>query len=93
MFSNIFNLFRREPLEPKIYTMEEIDRDIIYRFAVGDNNLRIKAIKIHRRYIPLLGVRGTLEQSFMSEVDTPMPDLGLRDVYRNQIKVIRRDND
>lgn len=68
--------------------MDEIDRIVIVKFACGEKNLREKAIEIHYIYIPLLGVRGTLEQRFMAEVDNPVPDLLLREVYRTQIQVI-----
>jgi hypothetical protein len=58
------------------------DRAVIMAFAKGDQNLRKAAIEIHRRSIPLLGVRGTPEQDFMAEVDNPSPDLALRSTYR-----------
>jgi hypothetical protein len=66
-------------------TMADADRAVIRAFAQGDKSLRNQAVTIHRRYIPLLGVRGTPEQDFMAEVDNPCPDFGLRSTYRNRL--------
>ena len=59
---------------------------IIRSFACGNKGLRDRAIEIHHKYIPILGARGeSLEQTFMSEIDNPCPDLNLREHYRNHL--------
>lgn len=58
---------------------------IIRRYAAGDKSLKDQALQIHRRYAPILGARGTPEQRFMAEVDTPFPDLTLREKYRRAL--------
>ena len=63
-------------------TMAKEDRAVINAFAAGDYSQRDHAIEIHRRYIPILGVRGTVEQAFMAEVDHPSPDSLMRAKYR-----------
>lgn len=65
--------------------MSARDTDIIQRFAEGDESLRDEAIKAHRRNILTVGVRGNAHQRFMAEIDTPVPDLYLRDRYRKQL--------
>jgi hypothetical protein len=65
--------------------MAKDDRDVIVRFARGADELRKPAIAIHRKYIPILGVRGNSLQRFMAEVDNPCPDLYLRRQYRDEI--------
>lgn len=62
--------------------MSDQDRDVIFDFALGNVDLRDRAVAIHRAYIPVLGVRGALEMRFMAEVDNPAPDLALRGYYR-----------
>jgi len=86
MFNRIFNFFRIDP----VANMDQLDRDVIIRFADGDVSLRKKAISIHRQYIPILGVRGTSEQDFMAEIDHPVPDLRIREIYRT--KLLEDDN-
>jgi hypothetical protein len=51
----------------------------------GPSNLRTQAIDIYRRHIGTLGCRGTPEMQFMSEVDNPCPDIGLRASYRKTL--------
>ena len=58
------------------------DVAVIHAFAAGDTSLREAALGIHHAAIPTLGVRGTPEQRFMAEVDCPVPDLALREIYR-----------
>ncbi len=65
--------------------MADTDRAVIVDFARGADELRKKAIKIHRQYIPTIGVRGDCFQRFMAEVDSPCPDLYLRRVYREEL--------
>ncbi len=66
-------------------TMSASDADVIRKFAAGDKTLRDQAVAIHRKWIPTIGVRGTPEQDFMSEVDNPCPDLLLRGQYRKRL--------
>jgi len=80
----MFAFLRRQPTPPTP-VMAEDDRQIVRRFAAGETSLREQAISIHRRYIPVLGVRGTLEQNFMAEIETAQPDLGLRATYRDRL--------
>jgi len=61
------------------------DQAVIRAFAHGDLSLCSAAIAIHRRYIHLLGVRGTPEMMFMAEVDNPVPDIRLRELYRSAL--------
>ena len=65
--------------------MTPSEKLIIRMFAEGNNGFRSKALAIHRHYIPILGVRGTLEQRFMAEIDNPSPDLILRARYRKEL--------
>jgi len=85
----MLNFFRRF-FNPKINAvtvgeMGEGDKSVIRSFAKGNESVRSFAIDIHRRNIPMLGVRGTLEQDFMAEIDNPSPDLGLREIYRTRL--------
>ena len=66
---------KKKPVE-----MNEAEKAITLRFAKGESNGQA-AISVHRYYIPTLGVRGTIEQNFMAEVDNPVPDLRLRQAY------------
>ena len=85
MFQRLFNMFRRDLIvKPKI-VMDPADKDIIRRFAAGDDSLREKAIEIHCYYIPILGVRETLEMEFMAEVDHPHRDYTMINLYRDRI--------
>jgi hypothetical protein len=54
-------------------------------FAGGDKSLRDKAIDIYRRHVREWvtgGKKGSPHLDFMSEVDSPCPDFGLRARYR-----------
>lgn len=66
--------------------MTKYEKLIIHEFAAGHKELRKRAIAIYRRYISTTtGGRRTLEQNFMAEIDTPVPDLNLRSIYRRKI--------
>lgn len=80
----MFNFLRQKP-KIKTPVMAAEDEAIIFRFADGDDTCRDEAIEIHRRYIPILGTHGSVEQSFMSEVDNPCPDYALRNHYRTHL--------
>lgn len=63
---------------------------VIYQFAAGDLSFREEAIKRHRIFVHKQGQRPDrnkwpVEQKFMSEVDTPCPDLTLRARYRQAV--------
>lgn len=64
--------------------MTPAEQYTIRQFAAGNLSLRDVAITIHRKYTAL-GFRSTPEYHFMSEVDTPSPDLTLRWYYRMQL--------
>jgi hypothetical protein len=80
--ANVLKLFRKSV---KPVAMAPEDRAVIIDFACGADELRKRAIAIHRRYIPTIGVRGDCFQRFMAEVDNPAPDLYLRRCYREDI--------
>jgi len=82
MLSKMLRLFCSKR-QPSVMTPEDVE--VIRRLASGDTSARLQAVAIHRQYIPLLGVRGTPEQDFMAEVDNPVPDLGLRSMYRTKL--------
>lgn len=65
--------------------METADRELIERFAAGETSLREAAIEAFRRNIPAVGIRGDECMMFMSEIDSPMPDLALRARYRRAV--------
>lgn len=62
------------------------EKEVIKRFANGDESVRDDAISLYRDFVFRSGVsRGTPFLNFMSEVDTPVPDLGLRARYREAV--------
>jgi len=65
--------------------MSNEDKAVIEGFARGDLSLRDAAIRIHRKNVLVVGVRGNLHQRFMAEIDTPVPDLYLRNHYRTKL--------
>ena len=67
-------------------TMPPEDAEIIRAFAIGDESLRSQAILAHNRNIKTVGIRGNLLMRFMAEVDTPCPDLALRNDLRHKIR-------
>ena len=71
--------------QPVIREMPQADIDTIREFALGDESKRLAAIQAHRRN---LGGSATnsIYMRFMSEVDTPVPDLILRHTYRHRIR-------
>jgi len=71
--------------ETSVTLMHPDHKTIIRKFAEGNVQLKDEAIRIHRAYMSILGVRGTVEQRFMAEVDSPVPDLALRAQYRDQL--------
>ena len=77
---NLFKLFKKP--EPK---MDYDDKQVIIKLAQGDKSCREEAIRIHRKWIPVLGVRGTTEQRFMAEIDHSLPDGILRAQYRREL--------
>ena len=65
--------------------MTEDEKNIIYRFAMGEFGLREYAVYIHRKHLRGIGPRGNTYQRFMAEVDHPCPDIGLRNTYKEQL--------
>lgn len=70
------------PPEMSLHDMEKIE---LFAASMGKDHLRGIAIKVHRRNIPVIGVRGNDHQRFMAEVDTPSPDLVERATYRARV--------
>lgn len=72
--------------------MDGPEREIIYRFAAGDQSVRDEAIRIHRNHLTYLRVNHLplprnrdAHFDFMSEVDNPCPDPVLRSLYRHKV--------
>ena len=67
------------------------ERLVIEKFAAGEEDLRDEAIRLFHnvlarcraKHLPL--PRGDLHFEFMSEVDSPCPDFGLRASYRERL--------
>ena len=80
--------WRKKEVKPELVLMTPEDKAVIYLFAVyeGYENLRVAAIDIYRKYLPHREAYGSHpEMNFMSEVDTPCPDLLLRATYRKAL--------
>jgi hypothetical protein len=69
--------------------MTEVERATIIKFAQGDKTLREQAIAIYRDTLRKYGEWNDPLLNFMSEVDNPVPDLGLRARYRQRVKAMR----
>jgi hypothetical protein len=66
--------------------MDANEKLIIREFAGGNKAYRDEAISIYRRHISANGLcHGDPYCDFMSEVDNPCPDLGLRARYREAV--------
>ena len=65
-------------------TLNADEKAIVLRFARGEGLLD-EVVAIHRKYIPLIGVRGNVWQCFLAEVDTPAPDLSERRRCREKL--------
>ena len=78
LLTRLAQAVRRTPVppEPPAPVMAPEDIEVIHAYAAGEGSLRDQAIAIHRRYIPMLGVRGTVEMEYMAEVDNVCPDYG-----------------
>lgn len=83
---------RADGKEPRTrHMIDGPERDVIERFAGGDETLREEAIRIFRntlarcrtKHVPI--PRGDLHFEFMSEIDSPSPDYGLRAQYRERL--------
>lgn len=82
----MWNPFRKKEPEVKVTDMNSVEKEVIRRLADGNESARTAAIEIYRRYILHLGsYNSTPEMNFMSEVDTPCPDLRLRAMYRERV--------
>lgn len=72
-----------EPMtESSATDMSDQEKRVIWAFAQGDRGKRDEAVAIHRKWLPILGARGTREQRFMAEVDHSVPDRWLRENLR-----------
>ena len=82
--------WRKKEVKPELVLMTPEDKHIIYMFAVYGHfeNLQTAAIEIYHKYLPHKAAYGShLEMDFMSEVDSPCPDLLLRSAYRKALIV------
>ena len=77
-------LFTRASTSAKPF-MSQADIDTIRAFALGDETKRLEAIQAHRRNLGSPAAT-SLYMRFMSEIDTPAPDLMLRYDYRRRIQ-------
>jgi hypothetical protein len=78
-------LSQRAPVLAEKPEMSVEDRSVIVAFAGGADELRSKAIEIHRANIGKLGVRGDVFQCFMAEVDNPVPDYAQLRAFRQAV--------
>jgi len=66
--------------------MTENEFQVIKAFSEGAGRLRDYAIQIHRAQIKRSGQpRSSPAMRFMAEIDNPCPDLGLREMYRQEL--------
>jgi len=65
--------------------MTSAEKTTILRFAAGDSGLRNQAIEIYRSCFRAGEGRTSPEMRFMSEIDTPVPDLALRATARKEL--------
>jgi len=63
--------------------MTEEEKKIIRDFAAGEVMLREKAVSIFYKY--LREQLHSTEMLFMSEIESPVPDLALRSQFRAQL--------
>ncbi|WP_315922296.1 hypothetical protein [Mesorhizobium sp. SP-1A] len=86
-FSNLFGTGPM-PAAPKKEEQTELTNDeidVITRFAKGDRAVKDEAIAIYRKHRWTSDPWANIYLGFMSEVDTPIPDLALRARYRDSI--------
>lgn len=75
------------------------ERGVIERFATSEPELRDEAIRIHRNQIAWRRARGLplphgdIHFDFMSEIDNPCPDLILRAMYREKLRLIMQSKE
>jgi hypothetical protein len=68
--------------------MTKTEQNVIEKFAAGDKSLRDTAIMVYHKYVrewALCCRKNNPYMDFMSEIDNPCPDLGLRAMYRRKI--------
>lgn len=86
-FSNMFGTSPASAVPKKEeqteLTNDEID--VITRFAKGEREVKDEAIAIYRKHRWVNDPWANIYLGFMSEVDTPVPDLALRARYRDAI--------
>lgn len=79
----LHKLFSFRAKAPKPVMAAE-DIEVIRAFANGNEGLRAQAIAVHNRNIQTVGIRGNVYMRFMAEIDTPCPDLALRNELRHK---------
>lgn len=81
------SLFPAECIPPKPVISDD-DCDVIIAFAHGQESLEDEAIDAHRRCLKFGDAYPAAIRNFMSEIDTPMPDVGYRRLLR---EIVIRD--
>lgn len=84
------NFFGHGPVQAATKKTEQTELvneevEIITRFARGDLEAKDEAIAIYRRHRWTSDPWANIYLGFMSEVDTPVPDLALRARFRDSI--------
>ena len=80
-----------------VMNMTDEDKQAIERFACAGGTgrdfteRRAAAVDAHRRYLHTKRHDWNLHMKFMSEVDTPCPDYGLRAMYRADLRKMAED--
>jgi hypothetical protein len=72
--------------------MTDSEKKVIREFATFDESKREEAIAIHRKHLGEGAPVPCIEQQFMSEIDTPCPDLRLRHNLRLQLWNMREES-
>jgi len=69
----------KQPVKP---SKEELDT--IIKYACGDDTLHYDALSIYRKFLG--NGHNCVEFDFMHEVDHPLPDYSLKEIYRKRIQ-------
>lgn len=60
-------------------------KEIIFRFANGDESLRSEVMRINRHYRPLIGGDGSAESHFLAVAASPKPDSAQLEACRREV--------
>lgn len=88
-FSHLFGAspVLAESTKPEQIELTNDEIDVITRFAKGDFAVKDEAVAIYRKHRWTSDPWANIYLGFMSEVDTPVPDLALRARYRDSIMI------